>query len=276
MKEFKEKVAVITGASSGIGFGIAERCAQEGMKVVLAGINLENLHKAEKALGHLDSELFSVQTDVSKREDIERLAEQVISKFGAVHLLVNNAGFGAGLSVWESSWDDWDWVMGVNLWGVIYGIKVFAPIMLEQGEPGHIVNTASIAGLLPQHPSAPCQVTKHAVIALTENLHYSLIQKKAQIRASVLCPGYVKTRIMEADRNRPKESENAPVELGPEQAAVLQYLKDKVDTGISPQEVAEVLFRAIKEDQLYVGTHPDLVPRVQERMNAIITSLEQI
>jgi NAD(P)-dependent dehydrogenase (short-subunit alcohol dehydrogenase family) len=275
MKEFKDKVAVITGASSGIGFGIAERCAQEEMKVVLAGINLDNLVQAEKVLEHLGAEALCVQTDVRKREDIEALAKVTIEKYGAVHLLVNNAGLGAGLSIWESTWADWEWVMGVNLWGVINGVKVFVPIMLEQDEPCHIVNTSSIAGLLPYHPSAPYQVTKHAVVALTESLQYSLIQKEAKIRASVLCPGYVKTRILDAERNRPVELENEPVELSPEQVAIFQNLQKSIDAGISPQDVAEILFRALKEERLYINTHPEFNPSVQERMNDIMQSLDQ-
>jgi NAD(P)-dependent dehydrogenase (short-subunit alcohol dehydrogenase family) len=276
MQKFRDKIAVITGASSGIGYGIAERCAKEGMKLVLAGISLENLKKAEKSLEHLGTDMMCVQTDVSKQDDIEKLAKKTIEEFGAVHLLVNNAGVGAGLSIWESSWHDWEWAIGVNLWGVIYGIKVFVPIMIALEEPCHIVNTSSIAGLLAQHPSAPYQVTKHAVIALTENLQYSLIQKETKIRASVLCPGYVKTRILEAERNRPKELENEEIEISPEQEAILQYLRESIDAGISPQEVADLLFRAIKEEKLYVGTHPELIPRVQERMETIMSSLEVV
>lgn len=272
MKEFKEKVAVITGAASGIGFGIAERCAQEGMKVVLAGVNLDNLAQAESILAPTGAEMLCVQTDVSKREDIELLAQKTIDTFGGVHLLVNNAGFGAGASIWESAWEDWEWVMGVNLWGVIYGVKVFVPLMLEQDVPCHVVNTSSIAGLLPFHPSAPYQVTKHAVVALTESLYYDLMQRKSKVRASVLCPGYVKTRIMEAERNRPAELQGNPVQMSPEQAAVFEYLRASVEAGISPQEVAEILFKAIREERLYVNTHPELNPRVQERMNNILQS----
>lgn len=273
MKKFRDKVAVITGASSGIGYGIAERCAKEGMKVVLAGINLKNLEEAQRALEPYGVEMLCVPTDVSKREDIEALAKETIDQFGVVHLLVNNVGLGAGLSIWESSWGDWEWVMGVNLWGAINGIKIFVPIMLAQDEACHIVNTSSIAGLLPHHPSAPYQVTKHAVIALTENLQYSLLQRKAKVRASVLCPGYVKTRILEAERNRPKELENEQVEMKPEQETVLQYLRERVDAGISPQEVAEILFRGIEEERLYIGTDPELVPRVKERMESILKSI---
>lgn len=276
MKEFMHKVAVITGASSGIGFGIAQRCAQEKMKVVLAGINLDNLLQAEKDLEKFGAETLCVQTDVSKREDIEALAKITMENFGAVHLLVNNAGFGAGLSIWESSWEDWEWVMGVNLWGVIYGIKTFVPIMLAQGEPCHIVNTSSIAGLLPYHPSAPYQVTKHAVVALTENLYHSLAQKGTQVRASVFCPGYVKTRILDAERNRPKELKSDPAERTPEQEAIMKYLQESIEAGISPEKAAEILFRGIREEKLYIGTHPDLVPRVQDYMTRVVKSLQEI
>src|SRR5262245_60727659 len=132
MKDFKDKVAVITGAANGIGFGIAERCAQEGMKVVLAGINEENLLKAKERLQQTRADLLVVRTDVSKREDMESLAQKTLDAFGAVHLLVNNAGVGAGTSVWESTWEDWEWVMNVNLWGVLHGVKIFTPLMLAQ------------------------------------------------------------------------------------------------------------------------------------------------
>jgi NAD(P)-dependent dehydrogenase (short-subunit alcohol dehydrogenase family) len=196
-----------------------------------------------------------------------------IERFGGVHLLVNNAGLGAGLAIWESTWADWEWVMGVNLWGAIYGIKVFMPIMLRQDEPCHIVNTSSIAGLLPYHPSAPYQVTKHAVIALTENLQYSLIERETKIRASVLCPGYVKTRIMEQERNRPKELQNEERGLSPREKAVQEYLEESVAAGISPQLVADKLFAAIKEEKLYVSTHPEVNTRVEERMSHILQSL---
>ena len=274
MKVFRDKVAVVTGASSGIGFGLAERCAREGMKVVLAGINRDNLEKAKKELLPLGAEILCVQADVSKRDDMEALAHRTIETFGKVHLLVNNAGIGAGLSVWESSWSDWEWVIGVNLWGVIHGVKVFVPHMLAQDEPGHIINTSSIAGLLPYHISAPYQVTKHAVVALTENLQYSFLAKKAKLRASVLCPGYVKTRLMQAERNRPADLQNEAVEMTPEIAATLQYLQASIDAGLSPQEVADVTFAAIRQEKLYINTHPDLNPRVQERMDTIMQSIK--
>src|SRR5678816_323447 len=139
MKEFKDKVAVITGAANGIGFGIAERCAQLGMKVVLAGINAENLAAAEERLRSTRAALLCVRTDVSKREEVEALAQKTLEAFGAVHLLVNNAGVAAGSSAWESTWEEWEWVMNVNLWGVLYGVKVFTPLMLAQDAEAHII-----------------------------------------------------------------------------------------------------------------------------------------
>src|SRR6185503_2955235 len=203
MKDFKDKVAVITGAANGIGFGIAERCAQLGMKVVLAGINADNLALAKEKLKPTGAVLLSVQTDVSKREHVEALAQKTLDACGVVHLLVNNAGVAAGSSVWASTWEEWEWVMNVNLWGVIHGVKIFAPLMLAQDTEAHIVNVASVAGLLPDHPCAPYQVTKHAVVSLTENLYYSLVEQNSKVKVSVLCPGWVKTEILTAERNRP-------------------------------------------------------------------------
>ncbi len=208
MKEFKDRVAVITGAASGIGRALAERCASEGMKVVLADINEDNLAKVEAQLKGQGAAVISVRTDVSKREDVEALAKKTIDTFGAVHLLVNNAGIGAGGSAWDSTWNDWEWVMGVNLWGVIYGCKIFAPLMLAQKEPCHIVNTSSVAGLVAFHPSAAYHVTKHAVVALSENLQLALEKQQAPVKVSVLCPGWVKTGILDSKRNRPEHLQN--------------------------------------------------------------------
>ena len=272
MKEFKDKVAVITGAASGIGFGIAERCAQKGMKVVLAGINEDTLGNAEEKLRFTGATLLSIRTDVSKREDIEALAQKTLDAFGAVHLLVNNAGVGAGTSVWDSTWDDWEWVMNVNLWGVLYGVKVFTPIMLAQDKEAHIVNIASIAGLLPSHPSAPYQVTKHAVVALTESLYYSLAQRNAKVKVSLLCPGWVKTSILNSGRNRPPELQSMPDNASNTQAreAALQKMQEALDAGISIQEFAEHVFRAIQNEQFYVLTDTKHMPDIQERLDNIL------
>jgi len=268
MKEFKDKVAVITGAASGIGFGLAERCAQEGMKVVLAGINQDNLVQAQEALSPIGATTLCVQADVANHEDIKALAQKTLKVFGAVHLLVNNVGVGAGGPVWATTLVDWQWVMNVNLWSVIYGLDVFVPIMLAQDTECHIVNTSSVAGLLPYHPCAPYQVTKHAVVALSENLYHSLADQNAKLRVSVLCPGWVKTRIMESERNRPDGLQNPPTKepLPPEHLAVLEQMQQAVEAGISPQEVADQTFRALWEDRFCILTHPEWNGVVQQRI----------
>jgi NAD(P)-dependent dehydrogenase (short-subunit alcohol dehydrogenase family) len=165
--------------------------------------------------------------------------------------LVNNAGVGAGGSIWESTLADWEWVMGVNLWGVIHGLRTFVPIMLAQDTEGHIVNTASIAGLLPYHPGASYQVTKHGVVALSEQLYYSLALRKAKIKASVLCPGWVNTRIMDSGRNRPDALRNEVQDLpiDPEQEAIVQGMRAAAQAGLSPRQVADQVFGAIQNEQ---------------------------
>jgi len=272
MKEFKDKVAVITGAANGIGFGIAERCAQEGMKVVLAGINEENLKTAEEKLRATGADLLSVRTDVSKKEDVEALAQKTLEAFGAVHMLVNNAGVGAGTSVWESSWEDWEWVIDVNLWGVLYGVKVFTPIMLAQDTEAHIVNIASISGLLQSYPSSPYQVTKSAVFTLTENMHHTLTQRNAKVKVSVVCPGWVKTDILKSDRNRPAELKNQKQALprNPGDIAALRKMQESVEAGMPIEELADHVFRGIRDEQLYVITHPEYFPRIQKRFDNIV------
>lgn len=272
MKEFKDRVAVITGAANGIGFGIAERCAQLGMKVVLAGINAENLAAAKEKLEATGAVLFSLRTDVSKRVDVETLAQKTLEMFGAVHLFVNNAGVGAGTTVWESTWEDWEWVIDVNLWGVIYGVKVFTPIMLAQDTEAHIVNVASISGLLLSYPCAPYHVTKQAVIGLNENLYASLAQQKAKVKVSLVCPGWVKTDILKSERNRPAEFRSSTKASPPSPAAKEAYrrMQESIETGMSIQELANHVFRAIQDEQLYVITHPEYIPRIQKRFDNIL------
>ena len=170
MKEFKGKVAVITGAASGIGRALAERCVTEGMKVVLADVDEASLTRAETELKHGGGTVVGVRTDVSKQSDVEQLARKTLDTFGQVHLLFNNAGVAAGGAPWEATWNDWEWVVGVNLWGVVHGVKVFTPLMLAQNTECHIINTSSAAGLTVGGPSAPYSVTKHAVVALSESL----------------------------------------------------------------------------------------------------------
>lgn len=266
MDQFKGKVAVVTGAASGIGRAIAYRCAAEGMKLVLAGINDDNLQKIERELKERDATVLSVRTDVSRADDVQALADKALDAYGAVHLLVNNAGVAGGSTVWGSSLNDWEWTLGVNLWGVIYGCKIFTPIMLAQNDDCHIVNTSSIAGMVAYHPMAPYQVSKHAVIALSENLQLSLEAQQARIKVSVLCPGWVKTGILDSNRNRPADLQNPAVAPTPEQIAAWSAAKEQLEAGMSPETVADDVFNAIRQKRFYIYTHPEYTPAIESRM----------
>jgi NAD(P)-dependent dehydrogenase (short-subunit alcohol dehydrogenase family) len=274
MKEFSGKVAVITGAASGIGFGIAERCVRGGMKVVLADIEASALTKAEKELKTKGADVLSVVTDVSKADDVETLAKETLDTYGAVHLLVNNAGVVAGTTIWESTASEWEWVLGVNLWGIINGLRTFVPMMLKQDTEAHIVNTASATGLVSYGLSAPYQVAKHGVVSLSEHLYYSLQQRNAKISVSVLCSAWVKTRILNAGRNRPDGLRNvARKRLSGENSVAhhVKKLRRAVQEGMSPEEVADQVFNAIENEQFYILTHPtQTTPLVQQRLDGIL------
>ncbi len=270
MKEFKDRVAVITGAASGIGRAFAARCAEEKMRVVLSDVEASALAQAERELTSQGAIVLAVPTDVSKESDLQALADRTLRDFGGVHLLFNNAGVGAGTTVWESTHADWEWVLNVNLWGIIHGIRVFVPIMLAQNTEGHIVNTASIAGLLGYHTSAPYQVTKHAVVSLSEHLYHSLAQQHSKLRVSVVCPGWVQTRIMDSGRNRPHELQNADESTTKQRMAEEAEMREAVQTGISPAQVADAVFQAIRAEKFYVLTHPELQRFVRYRMEDIV------
>ena len=270
MKEFKDKVAVITGAASGIGRALAERCVGAGMKVVLADVDEANLTKAETELKTAGGSVLAVRTDVSKRSDVEQLARQTLDTFGQVHLLFNNAGVTADGAPWEATWNDWEWAIGVNLWGVIHGIKVFTPLMLAQNTECHIVNTSSTAGLIVGSLATPYSVTKHAVVALSENLHLTLQQRNALVKVSVLCPGFVRTNIANAERNRPAELQNELVEKTPQMQAGLNAFKAAIEAGVSPLQVADVIFEAIRQEQFYVLPNPEWMELIKLRTDALL------
>jgi len=271
MREFKDKVAVITGAASGIGRAMADRCVQEGMKVVLADVELEALAKTEASMKASGATVLAVRTDVSQARDVEALAQETLEAFGAVHLLCNNAGVGTSTSaaIWEITIADWEWVIGVNLWGVIHGARVFVPIMLEQDTECHIVNTASIAGLISGPGLGAYKVTKHAVVTLSETLHHELAERGARVKVSVLCPGAVSTRIMESARNRPGHFPTTQP-LHPASAARLEALRQLVAAGMPPGQVADAVFEAIRKDQFYILTHPEGKESVHTRMEDIL------
>ena len=273
MKDFKDKVAVITGAASGIGRATAERCGQEGMKVVIADVEKGSLRQAAKELKAAGVEVMPVLTDVSKYRDVERLAKKTLDAYGSVDLLFNNAGVTTGTVIWESTLADWKWLLGVNLWGMIHGIRVFVPIMLKQDTECHIVNTASMAALISYPGRGIYTVTKHAVLALSEKLYHELSWQGAKIRVSVLLPGNVKTKIWDADRNRPATLQNDPgdqKELSSGYQAMNEMGRLALESGMPPRQVADCVFDAIKKDKFYIITHPEMKPLLQLRVDDIL------
>lgn len=276
MKEFRGKVAVITGAASGIGRGLAEQCAYEGMKVVLADIQQDALDKAEKEMKDQGATVLAVRTDVSDVASIEALAKTTLESFGAIHLLCNNAGVHAGGSIWELTDADWNWVMGVNLWSVIYGIRIFTPIMLKQEDECHIVNTASLAGLIPARGNGAYCVTKYGVMGLSETLYVELSKRGAKIGVTVLCPVWVKTNMNDSARNRPAELANdhdvdEKKITSPDYQAFISLALKETAKGIPPSEVASLVFEAIREDRLYVIPNGDAYkPILQAKMEAVL------
>ncbi len=273
MKDFIGKVAVVTGGASGIGRALAERCAREGMKVVLADIEQAPLEKFAAELKEGGTEVLAVCIDVSKAEEIEKLAKQTVDTFGGVHLVFNNAGVGGPNGyIWENTLADWEWVMGVNVWSVINGIRVFVPIMLAQDTEAYMVNTASLAGLISYPGSSIYQVSKHAVVSMTEALYYELKLKKAKVGVSVLCPAWVKTKIFESDRNRPVELQNdaSTVVGSSETDAILDTFRQAVQRGKSPEWIADQVFEAIQAEQFYIVTHSRSKEQIETRMQDVL------
>jgi NAD(P)-dependent dehydrogenase (short-subunit alcohol dehydrogenase family) len=272
VNDFVGKVAVITGAGSGIGRALAERCSREGMKVVLADIEMSSLAETESDLKESGADVLAVATDVANLEDVEALAQKTLDTFGAVHLLCNNAGVGVSTSVWECTINDWKWVLGVNLWGVIHGVHVFLPIMLRQKDDCHIVNTSSIAGLTAGPGGAPYKVSKHGVVTLSETLQQELERRRARIGVSVLCPAFVKTRIADADRNRPSTLRDDPAEVSTsaEAEALAQAGRQAIDQAIHPSTVAAQVFDAIIAGRFYIFTDIRARSFVEKRARDIL------
>jgi NAD(P)-dependent dehydrogenase (short-subunit alcohol dehydrogenase family) len=272
MQDFEGKVAVITGAASGIGRALTEKCLAEGMHVVMGDIEEGALHQAAAELQSAgQNSVLPVKTNVAILEEIENLKQKAVDTFGGVHLLFNNAGIGGGGNSWNSTQKDWDWVLGVNLWSVIHGLRVFVPQMIAQDTPCHIVNTASVAGLLGGTTNAAYAVTKHGVVALTESLFRDLQAENLKIGASVLCPGLIDTSIMDSSRNRPESlvDDVEPVKLTAEQAAARAQFAAALKRGMQPAEVAEIVFAGIRADRLYIQTHDTFNPMLLERAENI-------
>ena len=256
MKELRDRVAVVTGGASGIGLGMARALAGAGAKVVLADIEPEPLEEAARDLRDGGAEAIGVSCDVSDPSSVDALRDEALSAYGAVHVLCNNAGVGGGspAPIWDQPPDEWDWVMGVNLNGVIHGIQRFVPVMVEQGDGGHVVNTASMAGLVTG--GGIYGVTKHAVVALSEAMFRDAKLRRLPIGVSVLCPGWVSTRIHESERNRPEAPRATPESLSPFVQKVREHAVEQIRKGMDPDEVGRVVLAAIREERFYVLTHP--------------------
>jgi NAD(P)-dependent dehydrogenase (short-subunit alcohol dehydrogenase family) len=262
MKELRDRVAVVTGAGSGIGRALAARFAAEGMHVVLADVDEARARETEALLAARGTRTLVVQTDVQKAAAVEALAARTLAAFGAVHVVCNNAGIaGVGRPVWEQPLESLEQVLGINLWGVIHGIRTFVPIMLRQGTEGHIVNTASMAGLVSLPLLSPYHATKHAVVTISESLHMELAMTGALVKASVLCPGFVRTNIGDASLKDPRSEA---------EAAMQEAFRRLIAEGLDPATVAERVVEAIRAEQFWIFSHPELVVAVQQRAEGIV------
>jgi NAD(P)-dependent dehydrogenase (short-subunit alcohol dehydrogenase family) len=275
MQSFAEKTAVITGAGSGLGREFALLGAKLGMRLVLADVQQDALKQTEASAMALGAEVLSQVCDVRHGDEVESLAHQAVQRFGSIHLVFNNAGVGAGGLIWESTQHDWEWVLGVNVWGVIHGVRVFTPIMLasEKADPtfqGHIVNTASMAGLLTPPAMGVYNVSKHAVVALTETLYHDLSLIESGLGVSVLCPYFVPTGISQSESVRPSDAK--PAEPATRSQQLSQAMLEKAVTAgkVSAAEVAQMTFDAIRARQFYIYSHPQALGNVDRRMQDIL------
>ena len=265
MEELNGKVAVITGGGSGIGRALAHAFAAQGMKVVLADVNEVSMRAVEAELAEGGTEVLPVLCDTSLDAEVHALAQATLDRFGAAHVLCNNAGVAGRTDPWSGPMSSWEWVVGINLYGVVHGIRAFLPIMQDQGE-GHIVNTASMAGLVALPGAAAYNATKTAVVALTEGLFLEMRGSGSPVGVSVLCPGFVKTNLVTSQQWQPR--------LGPEPTGpvnsigqlIQTMLEDGVENGVDPAGIADQVVDAIRTDRFWILTHPDMRQAPVERM----------
>jgi len=270
MKQLRGRVAVVTGAASGIGLALAERFAGEGMKVVMADIEEAALAKAAEGVRRTAPAVVATLVDVARPEQVERLARETYDAFGAAHVLCNNAGVAVIGAVHEHTLADWQWVIDVNLWGVIHGVRAFVPRMLAGGDEAHIVNTASMAGLSTAPFMSVYDVTKHAVVALSESMYKEFVVTDAPIGVSVVCPGLVNTKIMRSSRNRPADLADQG-KSGPMAQAFGQNLSDRLAGGYPPAVVADQVLQGIVEGRFYiVPAQPEVKANATLRAQDII------
>lgn len=271
MDQFHNRVAVITGGASGIGFALAQRFAGEGMRIAIADIEQAALDRALATLKQAGAEAIGVRCDVSDVESVRALAKITLDTFGAVHILCNNAGVQVTAPTWQIPLSEWTWALGVNVWGVIHGVHVFVPIMMGQNEPCHIVNTASMAGLISAPMMACYSVTKHSVVTLSETLAMEMKQFGTQIGVSVLCPGFVQTALHDSERNRPASEEPDPIS-----PALRESLKQSVTAlvtgGKQATEIADVVLDGIVQKRLHILSHPEMISLFEARAQRIVAA----
>ena len=268
MQQLEGRVAAVTGAASGLGRSMALAFAGEGMHLALADVDEKNLAAVENETRAKGVRTVRMRVDVSRAEEVDAFRHRTVAELGGVHVVCNNAGVSPLGAAWENSVGDWQWILGVNLWGVIHGVRAFTPHLIAQDE-GHIVNTASVSGLISPPGASMYNVTKHAVVALSETLHHDLRERGSAVGVSVLCPAYVPTGIVESERNRPKEfgvSQKSRETLDRE-----AMLKKAVASGrISADQVAQAVVAAVKGERFYILTHPRIKGAIQARMEDIL------
>ena len=274
MEDFEGKVGVVTGAASGIGRALASAFAAQGMHLVLADIEADPLDAVAAELRGSGTEVSTVVADVSRPEEVERIGDTAMDDFGALHLACNNAGVSGGGLSWEIEPATWEWILGVNLFGVIHGVRTFTPLIIASGG-GHVVNTASMAGLTSPPGMSPYNVSKHGVVTLSEAMSMELQMTHPEVGVSVLCPGWVRTRIHEADRNRPQavpglpEPGDDPADQG--LAAMRAMVEQWIAEGLDPDDVAGMVLDAVRANRFYVLTHPEWQGMVRDRVERMLS-----
>ena len=268
MKELKGKVAAVTGAASGLGRSMALAFAAEGMDLALADVDEVNLSSVQDEVLAKGVRAITIKVDVSNAQQLEIFRDQTLTRLGGVHVVCNNAGVSPLGAVWENTPADWQWILGVNLWGVIHGVRAFTPHLIKQDE-GHIVNTASVAGLISPPGSGAYNVTKHGVVALSESLYHDLRERNSKVGVSVLCPAYVPTGIVDSERNRPKD---LPASTKSEATLAREAMLRKAVTSgkVSADQVAQAVIAAIRDERFYILTHPRIKGAIQARMEDVL------